>query len=716
MFAVPGPLSGTFDGLPWSTPLEGGIAILLALALISARTRRRVVGLADTGQWKFRPLPWVLFGIAALKLVAFVVAPSSGFFEACYRGTEWESQRRCTVSFENPWQRHDVTRFDRRLDFEPQSPQASTAVGSTWDLGHMNDTDFNVFELDASAIDFVRFPFDARWTANVTVGRSGSVDFAYVGEGRARLGSIVIELPPAYDAVALVSVPVTPGRYDFTLDYAFTSIVRGGEVAEGPYATLNVTGIAVVGPPVMIVLLTSLVDLVLGLVALLAAVALVRSLRSAVYPMGIAAGAWVSARLLVSVGVFPELVRDLVPTTGLVAALIVVATLYRWPSATLAAGSTSVVLVAWERVMDWTGSWDRVLYRSRGDDWLTYQSFARTMLAEGPIRGGEDVFYYQPGFRYLLYAARLVAGDSDAMVAFVQVGALAGLGIAMSWVVARCTTDLWLRMAGGVFGASVLIFATSNYVVERAVQGLSEIPTWIGIVCIGLAFLDRRPFRRTVCLALAAALILTIRPNQGFAMITVLAIAAALLWVDRPVYWRTAGVVSALVFVVIALSPLVHNLWFGRTFVPISTNSSTALDLPVSRLARVFSDEEVRSTLIEKAQGLTNFGTPRPEVKFATLSPLLGFQVTWLAAVVWMVRRRGWQWRSPVMWLIAAWPFAYAISYITFDVWNYYPRHIVAFNLALAVSGLVIVGRSTRAVMSAAAPPERHDPYPTTAT
>ena len=53
-------------------------------------------------------------------------------------------------------------------------------------------------------------------------------------------------------------------------------------------------------------------------------------------------------------------------------------------------------------------------YRTTGNDWLTYESQARSMLY-GSLKGGEDIFYYQPGWRYFLFVERAVLGDGDVL-------------------------------------------------------------------------------------------------------------------------------------------------------------------------------------------------------------------------------------------------------------------------------------------------------------
>lgn len=57
-----------------------------------------------------------------------------------------------------------------------------------------------------------------------------------------------------------------------------------------------------------------------------------------------------------------------------------------------------------------------VLYREGGTDFLTYETFARDIFEPASPHGGEDLFYWQVGYRYILAAQRLLLGEGDLLV------------------------------------------------------------------------------------------------------------------------------------------------------------------------------------------------------------------------------------------------------------------------------------------------------------
>ena len=70
-------------------------------------------------------------------------------------------------------------------------------------------------------------------------------------------------------------------------------------------------------------------------------------------------------------------------------------------SMTVAGWSVAILMVTHE--IQVKGALGVVLLRSGGNDFLTYEGFARTILDTWSFQGGEDVFYYQPAFRYLRF-------------------------------------------------------------------------------------------------------------------------------------------------------------------------------------------------------------------------------------------------------------------------------------------------------------------------
>src|SRR5207253_1146302 len=73
-------------------------------------------------------------------------------------------------------------------------------------------------------------------------------------------------------------------------------------------------------------------------------------------------------------------------------------------------------------------TWHTVVYRTAGNDFLRYESLARSILETGSLRGGEDLFWAQPGIRYILVGLRSLFGDGDPILAVVSRSSLS-LGV-----------------------------------------------------------------------------------------------------------------------------------------------------------------------------------------------------------------------------------------------------------------------------------------------
>ena len=56
--------------------------------------------------------------------------------------------------------------------------------------------------------------------------------------------------------------------------------------------------------------------------------------------------------------------------------------------------------------------YSNVLYSIGGSDPLKYESWSQQIIYFSSLQGGEDIFRYQPGYRYFLSLVRLVFGDS----------------------------------------------------------------------------------------------------------------------------------------------------------------------------------------------------------------------------------------------------------------------------------------------------------------
>ena len=73
-------------------------------------------------------------------------------------------------------------------------------------------------------------------------------------------------------------------------------------------------------------------------------------------------------------------------------------------------------------------AFNHILVRLRGNDNLVYHAQVREMLVSGFLRGGENVYYFQPGIRYYFYLQNVLFGESSFITGVVSV-ALMGTGI-----------------------------------------------------------------------------------------------------------------------------------------------------------------------------------------------------------------------------------------------------------------------------------------------
>ena len=108
-----------------------------------------------------------------------------------------------------------------------------------------------------------------------------------------------------------------------------------------------------------------------------------------------------------------------------------------------------------------------VLTRSAGDDWLTYESHARTILDTWSLHGGEDVFYNMPLYRYVRFSERLLLGDGDLLV---FAAGLTTLYFGAVWMVARVAAGRQATIRGrwsvALAGSLVLMLTASTAIVN----------------------------------------------------------------------------------------------------------------------------------------------------------------------------------------------------------------------------------------------------------
>jgi hypothetical protein len=216
-----------------------------------------------------------------------------------------------------------------------------------------------------------------------------------------------------------------------------------------------------------------------------------------------------------------------------------------------------------------------------GDDGLVYDGFARVMLQKllagdliGALEGGEKVFYFTPGMRYLRAAEHLVFGETYlgylALVLLLPFLVLALLRrfLPLTWALAAVVVFTLVPL-GVVFGTSLVQY------VKWAARGFAD-PAAAVLFLAGLVLLlDRRDGPRdrpgpAAASGLLLALALFVRPNLAPGAGALLAGAGlAALWQRQ--YRRLVGLVAGFLPV---LGMALHNWAYGGVLVLFT---STAL-------------------------------------------------------------------------------------------------------------------------------------------
>jgi hypothetical protein len=239
---------------------------------------------------------------------------------------------------------------------------------------------------------------------------------------------------------------------------------------------------------------------------------------------------------------------------------------------------------------------------------------------------------------------------------------------------------------GMVFLGCGLIFLGGYYVSGIIRDGLSEYDTWILLLwALPALFWQAAP---AAILAGAAALAVsyTIRPNQIPGILWILFLAAARSWKK---YARTV-VVAGLLAAGIALLPLLHNLFYGRQWVLSATSGNLPVNLillPSTWLAFLRGDPTATETVREQ-MGMLILIADVPRSTLPALAAMGACLAGWLAVVIHAIIRC----RGEDLPILAVPIFFLAIHFI-YGVSTYYPRHIVAAYISMAVVAILVLIR-----------------------
>lgn len=263
---------------------------------------------------------------------------------------------------------------------------------------------------------------------------------------------------------------------------------------------------------------------------------------------------------------------------------------WRWqPLVIPAAGLTIATIATYDAAVNFYG--DFIIYQG-GNDGLLHEGYARNMLRHllaGNIaellRGGEDVYYYMPGLRYLKVLERVLFGDN-------HFGLLAVMLFAPMAVYAAARRVMPMLLA---LGLMVALYPLGVYTIfiDLAARGFGDSIGYV-LFLIGAALLLHHAANREAALGssvtghLLLALASFVRPNllPGAGLL----LLAVFFWNVRQRRWPTA-VAAAAGFIPVLVMPL-HNWWFGQKWVLLTAaaNIKENLKMPPATYAEALQE------------------------------------------------------------------------------------------------------------------------------
>jgi hypothetical protein len=671
-----------FDGLPISRLPEFAMLVLAVPFLVFRELRVRQSD--HWKRWKIRPVwLWTILAAVCIIKIALIASGEHSGFAACYRSNaeptaithEDLPYRVCERSYENLFDRFSATRLDETIGFGQDG----------WNLVFLNTNRYDYFEWEPGNIPRARIPIEAHWNGYPDIAPGNPIRIEYAGEGNAVWGDVRVDLPPAYAETAVVEIDPPSAASPLAIDFSFDDGSRSGQDKDawGPRASIKVSVIenGKAAPlsargTALWRIFALLADGLIVLWAVAYVPALWQSLRRdliglVAFSAGIGLFSFIPAS---------PVVRGIGLTFVLAAILAahLIGRPFRGISLYFIAAAAGFAIL---RV--WSSGAGQVLLRSAGNDPLSYESQAYSILATASLRGGESVFAYIPAYRYVKFLEHALFGDGNMLYAAVQLSAFFGGVFSLFHGTDARTFPKLRRFLVAGLGCGLILLG-GYYVSAIIREGLSEYDTWILLLWALPAMYAAATPGAILAGAAAMSAAYTIRPNQITGILWIFLLTALGSWKKYRKTILRAGVLA----LGIALLPLAHNLYFGGQWEPAATSGGMSVNLvllPATWQAFLRGDP-ASVAMVREQMGMLFLISDAPRSMWPTLAVMAVFCLSWMGVTGYSIIRRKW---ADLPWL--ALPCFFLAIHLVYGVSTYYPRHIVIGYLGMAIVSILIL-------------------------
>jgi len=334
--------------------------------------------------------------------------------------------------------------------------------------------------------------------------------------------------------------------------------------------------------------------------------------------------------------------------------------------------------------------WGFMIFRDRAMDWFVFQGYAYQILTQQSLRGGEGLYYFMPGARYVVFLSHILLGNNDVLIGMVVLSSFIGVTL---WTVSRLLTLLdrtHLNFAFVLlFGIAAVSIACSQLSIQLAISSSSETFAWLMLLSASLLAFEKWGDQNSLLRGMILGLVVFLRPNY-------LLVSAGLLigllltthtWASAPKTLArfTSRTWSVLGFVMTASLALVHNVYYAESFVFFTNLADPAQTVfPPGEILKLITDGAIRNHVLNRFR----------DFFYWRLSGLGTFQTaSWIsqllfAAVIWRTIRARQLTFGHL--LLLATPFLYVISSAPFGIMTIPERQFTAATYAFLLSSLLI--------------------------
>lgn len=287
--------------------------------------------------------------------------------------------------------------------------------------------------------------------------------------------------------------------------------------------------------------------------------------------------------------------------------------------------------------------------RPGGSDALTYESQSRLLLIHNFFQGGENIYHYSPGMRYILMLSHIILGDRYQNIFILVISLTIFMGIRL----------ILEKTKKGAKFQFLYLFLFLTYLTSNAVQrifyyGMSES---FGLLTLltGLYFI--KVYNKKILYVLFVSLSVVIRPVF---MLGVLVLN----------FKTRLNKKELILFFVVVLLPAIHNIFYGNSLVLFTKTISSSLNI-------FDQNKSFMNTLFDNLLYIVMYPMNSDiQSRVGRLIPYIIFLV-FIGYLIVIIFNRNKTFTITVI------VFSFALPFLIYSPVHFYPRFVLVFHTLL---------------------------------